>query len=89
MLSLIAGLTCCRYDFGITAWTLLNIKAKGAQDLTLVYKYLESHSEVLGLVLACSSVGGTAGGAIGRFVSFIAEKLKTLFFTSGVTGTPV
>lgn len=58
-----------RYDFGITAWTVLNIKARGMDDVSDVYKYLEVHAEVLGLLVACVALGGTIGGVAGRFVS--------------------
>lgn len=72
-LSLVIACTACLmmlygYDFGITAWTVLNIKAKGSEDLTIVYHYLETHSEVLGVVVAFSSIGGTIGGFSGRLL---------------------
>lgn len=58
-----------RYDFGITAWTVLNIKAEGADNVTRVYYYLDTHSEILGLLVAGTAIGGSLGGVAGQFVS--------------------
>ena len=59
-----------RYDFGITAWTVLMIKGRGAEDASSVYVYLANHGEALGILVACSAIGGTIGGIIGRQVRF-------------------
>lgn len=59
------------YDFGITAWNVLSIKAKGFQKVTPVYEYLADHPEMLGLLVACVPIGGAIGGVLGGLVRWL------------------
>lgn len=54
-----------RYDFGITAWSVLLIKSRGAEDVSDVYVYLSNHGEALGILVASAPIGGFVEGLIG------------------------
>ncbi|CAN0080014.1 unnamed protein product [Scytosiphon promiscuus] len=53
------------YDFGITAWSVLLIKARGAEGVSDLYYYLATHGEALGMLVASAAVGGFAEGVWG------------------------
>lgn len=72
-----------RFDFGITAWTVLLIKSRGADGVSTVYEYLAQHSEVLGILVACVAFGGIIGGILGGKVSHFPS-LDVLSCTLGV-----
>lgn len=57
-----------RYDFGITAWSVLMIKVRGADGVTDVYTYLATRGEALGFLVACAPIGGFIEGMIGSKV---------------------
>lgn len=54
-----------RYDFGITAWSVLLIKSRGQEAVSDVYVYLSNHGEALGILVACAPIGGFLEGLIG------------------------
>ncbi|CAB1101989.1 unnamed protein product [Ectocarpus sp. CCAP 1310/34] len=57
------------YDFGITAWSVLMIKTKGAEDVSDIYTYLSTHGEALGILVACAPIGGFIEGLIGTKIA--------------------
>lgn len=58
-----------RYDFGITAWSVLMIRQKGASGLSGIYTYLAARGEALGFIVACAPFGGFVEGIIGSKAS--------------------
>ncbi|CAM9800570.1 unnamed protein product [Hapterophycus canaliculatus] len=56
------------YDFGITAWSVLMIKAKGAEGVSDLYIYLATHGEALGMLVASAPVGAFIEGVVGSKV---------------------
>ncbi len=67
-LSLSLSLSPFRYDFGITAWSVLMLKTKGAEGVSELYDYLATHGEVLGILVACAPIGGFVEGLVGSKV---------------------
>ncbi|CAM9809308.1 unnamed protein product [Ectocarpus fasciculatus] len=57
------------YDFGITAWSVLMIKTRGAENVSDVYTYLATHGEALGILVACAPIGGFIEGLIGTKIA--------------------
>lgn len=57
-----------RYDFGITAWSVLMIKARGLEGVSDLYYYLATHGEALGMLVAAAPVGGFIEGLLGSKV---------------------
>lgn len=65
-----------RYDFGITAWNVLDIKKQGQDGVSDVYVYLASNSEVLGILVACVPLGGVTGGLLGGQVLIVCSTVQ-------------
>lgn len=81
-------MSCVRYDFGITAWSVLLIKSRGAEDVSSVYVFLSTHGEALGILVASAPIGGFVEGLIGSNALRIGRnKVYFILCKSMVYGT--